>query len=101
MAERSFYRGLTRVAQIPGMGPELAAVLRQTPLDPRAGARFSALAALVEARDELQARVAGQSAVLRRQLAFDRPLEDDQPARRIRSSPKRIPRAARNARRDK
>ena len=97
-AERSFARALLRLATVPSVDTALLSALQGLPVDPRAGARLAALAALTEAHSVLEARVAGQTENLRRQLAFDRALVDDQPARRIRSAPSRPARAARRSR---
>jgi hypothetical protein len=68
-AERSFFRGLERVRAV---DEDAAAWLRHLPVDDRAGARLSALAALAEAHHELSERVAGQGEALRRQFAEER-----------------------------
>jgi hypothetical protein len=54
---RSFSHGLQRVRGLSFLDEELGEALSALPVDPRAGRRLEALAALLEAHDELAARV--------------------------------------------
>ena len=57
LALRSFERGLERLESLPFVEPEQLDQLAQLPCDVRAGRRLSALAALLDAHQELAARV--------------------------------------------
>jgi hypothetical protein len=90
LAARSLERGLDRIRSLPFFDEELAKTLASLPCDSRAGRRLSALAALLDAHQELAARVRTVDA--ERSTRY-RPYQPERPviaARRIRRKrPKR------------
>ncbi|MEW5850902.1 MAG: hypothetical protein AB2A00_19100 [Myxococcota bacterium] len=82
--ERSLARGLETLAKVPEMDPAVTERLRALPVDPRAGRRLEALAALIITHQELASRAEAASSKLRRQM-------EKMKARRSSAPPKGAP----------
>jgi hypothetical protein len=65
---RAFDEGLAALRAVPALPSALADRLASLPVDPRAGQRLFALAALTDAYQELATRVAADSEEMRRRL---------------------------------
>ena len=66
--DRAFADGLAAVRAVPGLPTDLIERLAGLPVDPRAGQRLHALAALARTYQELGARVAADTDEMRRRL---------------------------------